>query len=278
MTDRDSLGDRIKSYEAVTTSRKAFKGQPFCIRLDGKAFHTFTRGLKRPYDEGMSNLMVDVTKALVSEFGALVGYTQSDEISLGFYLPADSESLYPFDGRLQKLESLTAAYASVFLNQMLPQHLPNKRVSGAPPVLDSRAFVVPDLQELYHVFLWRQQDAVKNAISMAASAYYSHNALHGKTGEEKQEMLFQKGVNFNDYPFFFKRGTFVKRVKKLITPSAETLQDIPEKYRPTGPVERTIIEAQDIWLSKEPYPVAKLFGIKNWIAEVKKVTLDVEET
>lgn len=254
----DTLGDRLKAYEAVTTNRKAFRGQPFVIRLDGKSFSSFTRGLERPYDPNMSELMILTTRALVSEFGALVGYTQSDEISLGFYLPADSESQYMFDGSFQKLESLTAAYATVIFNAELSNYLPQKL--GSLPVFDSRAFVVPNLQELYHAFLWRQQDATKNAISMAASAYYSHKQLHKKSGDEKQEMLFQKGVNFNDYPAFFKRGTFTQRVKRMVELTPTQLEKIPEARRPTGPVERSSIEAFDIWLSKEEDPVTRLFG------------------
>lgn len=255
----DSLGDRLKAYEAVGTSRKAFRGQPFAIRLDGRSFSKFTKGLERPYDSHMSDLMAQVTADLVDEFGALVGYTQSDEITLGFYLPSDSQSEYCFGGRFQKLESVTAAYASVMFNDYLPTFLPSK--AGQLPVFDSRAFVVPNLQELYHVFLWRQQDAVKNAISMAASAYFSHKRLQGLSGEQKQELLFQEAqVNFNDFPFFFKRGTFLQRVKKFLELTPEQLEKIPENRRPTGPVERSVIESCDIWLTKEEDPVGRLFG------------------
>jgi tRNA(His) guanylyltransferase len=255
----DSLGDRLKSYEAVTTSRKAFRGQPFVIRLDGKSFSSYTRGLQRPYDKRLSDLMVEVTIDLVEEFGALVGYTQSDEITLGFFLPADSESQYMFDGKFQKLESLSAAYATAEFIDQRKTFLPGWKPQVLP-IFDARAFVVPNLQELYHAFLWRQQDAVKNAISMAASAYHSHGALMGKTGDEKQEMLFQKGVNFNDYPSFFKRGTFVQRVKKMVKLTPEQLANIPVQHRPIGPVERTSVEPCDIWLTKEEDPVTRLFG------------------
>jgi tRNA(His) guanylyltransferase len=265
----DTLGDRLKEYESLSTSRKAFRGQPFAVRLDGKAFHTFCRGLKRPYDERLSRLMTRVTEELVSEFGALVGYTQSDEITLGFYLPSGSQSEYPFGGRFQKIESLSAALATSIFTRLLPNFLPEK--VGHVPLFDSRAFTVPNLQELYHVFLWRQQDATKNAISMAAQAYYSHGALMGKNGDEKQEMLFQKGVNFNDYPAFFKRGTFVQRTKKFVTLTPEQLEKIPEKHRPTEPVERSVIEEVDIWLSKEEFPIARLFGVKNFMDTAKDV-------
>jgi tRNA(His) guanylyltransferase len=255
---QDALGDRLKQYEAVTTNRTVFRGQPFAIRLDGRAFHTFARGLHRPYDKRLSDLMVGTTIALVKEFGALVGYTQSDEITLGFYTPSGSMSEYPFGGRLQKLESLAAASCTLHFNAELALFgLGDK--TNQRPLFDARAFAVPNLQELYHVFLWRQQDATKNAISMAAQAYYPHAALLGKSGDEKQEMLFKVGTNFNDYPFFFKRGTFVQKVTKMVEFTPEQLAKIPEKYRPTGPVERSVVEECDIWLTKEEDPVGRLF-------------------
>lgn len=256
----DNLGDRMKSYEAATSSQRAFKGQPFCVRLDGRNFSTFTQGLRRPFDPDMSQLMKDVTHDLVEEFGPLVGYTQSDEITLGFYLPADSQAEYVFDGKFQKIVSLTAAFASTRFMEGMQAYLPQK--VGRWATFDSRAFVVPNLQELYHCFLWRQQDATKNAISMAASAHYSHRELHGKSGDEKQEMLFAKGINFNDSPYFFKRGTFLQRAKKMVTLTPEQLAKIPEAHRPAGPVERTVIEEQDIWLSKTDNPVGRLFGVR----------------
>lgn len=197
--DKDPLGTRIKGYEALTTDRRAFRGQPFAIRLDGKSFSTYTNGLKRPYDERLSNLMIEVTIDLVAEFGALVGYTQSDEITLGFYLPSGSESEYPFGGYFQKLESLTAAYTSAEFIDQRPIYLPGWKETELP-IFDSRAFVVPNLQELYHVFLWRQQDSVKNSITMAAQSVYSHKQLQGKGSAEKQDMLFEKGINYHAYP------------------------------------------------------------------------------
>ena len=256
-TDKTSLGDRMKSYEAPSTSRKAFKGQPLVVRLDGKSFHTFTKGLARPFDQRLSSLMVETTKALVDRFQAKVGYTQSDEITLVWHVECDSSSEYPFDGRFQKMESLLAAFATAVFNQRLAEFLPEK--VGQLPIFDARAFVVPTLTEAYHAVLWRQQDATKNAISMAAQSMFSHKELIGKHGPEMQEMMWRKGVNFNDYPAFFKRGTFVRRVKRTRELTADELQAIPEQFRPTGPVTRSFMEPTDIWLSKQPSPVDTLF-------------------
>ena len=258
-TDKTSLGDRMKAYEAPSTSRKAFKGQPLVVRLDGKSFHTWTKGLKRPYDERLSKIMRRVTIALVERFQPLVGYTQSDEITLVWYHAPHETPEYPFDGRFQKLESLTAAFASVMFNFHVAELLPEK--SAFPAIFDSRAFVVPTIKEAYHAILWRQQDATKNAISMAAHVYFSHKSLQGQDGPTMQERLWsEKGVNFNDYPAFFKRGVFVKRHKVLKTLLPSELERIPEAHRPTGPVERTVVEPMDVWLSKEADPMAILFG------------------
>lgn len=261
-TDKTSLGDRMKSYEALSTSRKAFKGQPLVVRLDGKSFHTFTKGLQRPYDIRLTTLMQLVTTALVDRFQALVGYTQSDEITLVWYVKTDDAKEYPFDGRFQKLESLTAAYATAVFNKELAASIPEK--ADQTPIFDARAFVVPTLREAYHAVLWRQQDATKNAISMAAHAHFSHKSLQGLHGPEMQEKLFaEKGINFNDYPYFFKRGSFVKRVKvfKPIDDDLKAKLVAKGVMVPTAPIERTELQLVDLWLSKEADPVKALFGV-----------------
>jgi len=259
MTDKnDSLGDRMKMYEGVTTARAIFKGQPIVARLDGKSFHTFTRGLPRPYDERLKNLMVATMKELVDRYSAKIGYHQSDEITLIWYVDSDSHQEYPFGGRIQKLESILASTATAFMNKRLSEYLPEKQ--DCMPVFDCRVFTVPNLTEAYNCLVWRQQDCLKNAITMAAQSVYSHKQLHGKSGDEKQEMLFQKGINFNEYPFWFKRGTFLQRKKILRMLTAEELSKIPEQHRPIGPTVRTEIQEMDFWLTKLEDPVETLFG------------------
>lgn len=255
--DSDTFGDRMKSYEAPSTTRIAFKGLPIVARLDGKAFHTFTKGLARPYDTRLSNLMVEITKQLVDRFGADCGYTQSDEITLVWYVDSGSQQEYPFGGRLQKFESLLSSFAGAFINKVLVDYLPEK--ASSLPIFDCRAFVVPNLTEAVNEIVWRQQDCTKNAITMAAYAHYSHKECMNKNGSEKQEMLFAKGINFNDYPYFFKRGTFVRRVKELRTLSDEQLASIPAQHRPTGPVERSFIDIEDIWLTKQDDRIGVIF-------------------
>jgi tRNA(His) guanylyltransferase len=259
-TDKTTLGDRMKSYEEPSTSRKAFKGQPLVARLDGKSFHTFCKGLGRPFDVRLSGLMRDTMLDLVDRFQAKVGYTQSDEITLVWHYPTDSASEFPFNGRFQKIESLTASRATAYFNSRLAAAIPEK--AGLLPTFDCRAFVVPNLTEAYHEILWRQQDATKNAISMAAQSMFSHKSLQGLHGPEMQEKMWkEKGVNFDYYPTFFKRGVFGRRTKVMVTRDMTTadFERIPEKYWPTEPVERTILEAFDCWLAREETPLAVLF-------------------
>ena len=118
------------------------------------------------------------------------------------------------------------------------------------PVFDCRVWTVPTLMEAVNVFMWREWDCTKNSITQAASHYYSHKELHGKNGSEKQEMLFAKGINFNDYPVWFKRGTYVQRQKVFRKFTVEEIDKLPPKHNarinPDLIVERTDIEIIDM--------------------------------
>lgn len=203
-----SIDDRMKFYERLVSDTRLLPLVPVAARIDGRAFHTFCKGLKRPYDERVSKLMSETCKFLVLQTNAKIGYTQSDEISLVWYND-DWKSEIFFDGRVQKMTTQLSALASVFFNRMLPDCLPEK--ADKLPTFDARVWVLPNLVEATNYILWREQDATKNSISMAAQAYFSHNALHGKSGAQKQEMLWQKGINWNDYPDFFKKGVYFAR-------------------------------------------------------------------
>lgn len=244
---KDNLGNRMKEFESQTTSQKLIKGIPIICRLDGRSFSSFTKGLSRPYDERLSNLMLETTKYLVKETNANCGYQQSDEISLVWY-NNDYKSQPLFDGKVFKLTSILSSLATAFFNKNLPFFLPEK--SHFLPVFDARVYNVPTLEEAVNSFIWREMDATKNSISMAASEYYSHKQLMNKNGSEKQEMLFQKGVNWNDYPSFFKRGTYVQRKRVLKPFSTEEIEKLPDKHNarkdPNFMVERWVIDKVDL--------------------------------
>lgn len=226
----DNLGDRMKAYERRETERTFLPMLPIYARIDGRCFSRFTKGMARPYDEQMSGAMVAATKALVEQTHARIGYTQSDEISL-VWLAEDPKSEMLFAGKVQKITSILAALATAAFTRAILSS-PLASFAERMPHFDARAFQLPNKTEAANVILWREQDATKNAISMAAAHFYSHGALHGKSGAEKQEMLFAKGVNFNDYPAFFKRGTFVRRIVAERELSAEEISKIPAKHRP----------------------------------------------
>jgi len=174
--------------------------------------------------------MIETTRYLVQEALPLVGYTQSDEITLAWYEPVNSASSYAFEGRFQKLVSVLAGMASARFTKMVAEHVPSK--SHETPHFDCRVWQVPTLAEATEVFVWREDDAMKNSITMAALSCYTDHEIDGKTAAEKQEMLFQKGINWNDYPPFFKRGTYLQRkvVRRQLT--HEERARIPEAHRP----------------------------------------------
>jgi len=237
----------MKAYENQTCGIRLIPRIPVIARLDGKGFSKFTKGLKRPYDKRLSDLMVETTKYLVKETNANCGYTQSDEITLVFYTDKIESSIY-FDGRLFKMIGDLAAMASVYFNRELGKYLPEK--ADKMPRFDARVYNVPTLEEAVNSFIWREMDATKNSITMAASEYYSHKELMGKNGSEKQEMLFQKGVNWNDYPSFFKRGTYIQRKRVLKPFTNEEIEKLPAKHNarkdPNFMVERWVVDKVDM--------------------------------
>jgi tRNA(His) 5'-end guanylyltransferase len=214
-------------YEGAEAGRRFMPLIPIVARIDGRSFSKFTKGMNRPYDAIMSEMMVDTTKFLVEETGASIGYTQSDEISLAWH-STDLRSQVWFDGRIMKMTSQLAAQATLYFNRLVSFRY--ERFYERMPSFDARVWQVPNRTEAANMFVWREWDATKNSITMAASHYYSHEELQGKNGAEKQEMLFKKGVNWNDYPDFFKRGTYLQRrtVKRAFT--TEELDKLPEKH------------------------------------------------
>jgi len=233
---KDPFGDRMKMYESFQTQQRVMFRLPVCVRLDGKNFSRFTKGLKRPYDEGMSQAMIKMAELLLIETKAKIAYTQSDEITLLFSNGADMDSpkldpksIIAYGGRYFKLMSLLPAKASVYFNKLLPEFLPSK--TDEDPVFDCRVWQVPNLMEAANVLLWRWFDARKNSVAMAAQSVYGHKQLHQKKREDMQAMLLEKGIDWNDYPEFFRTGTFIQRRKVSANLTEEELARIPEKHR-----------------------------------------------
>ena len=244
----DAFGDRMKSYEAETEGPRLDVMKPIYARIDGRSFSKFTRGFERPYDQRMSDAMIETMKGLVERTHARLGYTQSDEISL-VYLAETAESDVLFNGRVLKLTSVLAGLATALFTAAIPEEWRPRM-----PHFDCRVCQMPTRIEAANMFLWRWKDATKNAISMVAQANFSPKQLHGKHGGEMVDMLRAKGVDFDSMPAFFRRGTFGRRVAEWRHLTPEELSVIPEKHRPTGPVQRHKVEA---------FTVEDLFGIED---------------
>lgn len=215
MSDKknDAFGDKVKAFESASAKVVLDESQPMCVRLDGKAFHTFTRGLARPYDQRLSDAMVATMNYLVEKTDARLGYTQSDEITLVYFKTAPHQQTY-FGSRVQKLTSVLASMATAKFNSEVTKNIPEKADLFA--FFDCRVWNVPTLQDAADVFIWRQDDAIKNAVSMAAHAKFSDKKLLGKSSKEKVEMLAEVGIDWHSYPEFFKSGTYAMRKHKLV--------------------------------------------------------------
>lgn len=220
-----SLGERMKGYESCYDIRVPARTYVI-IRLDGKNFSKYTKMFEKPFDDILSNTMDVATMRLCEYLNPKFAYTQSDEISLVFTDIENIESELIFDGKVQKLASISASKITAAFNKTMlrllatfkykPDELMQKITTGdfaeIDAVFDARVFIIPDFREVSNYFIWRQQDCTRNSVSMAASANFSHKVLEGKSSEEKQEMLFkEKGINWNNYATKYKRGVVIKR-------------------------------------------------------------------
>lgn len=209
----DSLGDRMKGYEDVNRNF-LMRRTPTIIRLDGKAFHTWTKGLDRPHDATFIAIMANVTKAVTDSVqGGVFAYCQSDEISI---LLRDYDSLKTdawFGGNIQKMVSIAASVATGHFNRLAADAFEDKPLA----FFDARVFNIPK-EEVVNYFIWRQQDAVRNSIRAVATHYLGHAACHGKDNSEVQDMLMNMDVpvNWNDLPAHLKRGIAYNSLTKNV--------------------------------------------------------------
>lgn len=237
----------MKVYEGITEST-LMPLLPTFARVDGRAFHTFTKGLVRPYDVDFRTAMTNTARRLAQETNAVMVYTQSDEITLAWLSESHKTQIW-FNGRHSKMVSQIAALATLYFYQECLARIPD--YAHKEPSFDARVWQVPNTTEGANVFLWREQDATRNSISSAAQAVFSHKELHGKNTKEQQEMLFQqRGINWNDYPAFFKRGTYIQRVSHTRPFTTEELSKLPEKHEarknPDLLVERSDFEVVEL--------------------------------
>lgn len=235
---QDSLGDRMKLYEKSAMPELLMPLLPTFARLDGKNFHNFCRGFLKPYDERMSECMTQLTLYLVKETNAKMGYTQSDEITLT-WLSEDYKSQIFFNGKPQKMISILSAMTSVYFNAITTLNISETRYRKGDnsALFDCRVWTVPNIVEGANVFVWREQDATRNSIQSSARTYFSHKECENKSCSELQEMLHSKGINWNNYPSYFKRGTYINNIKMRNDNQVETqckeFEQFKETYKDT---------------------------------------------
>lgn len=239
----DPIGDRMKSQYEDRARFYLPRRTYTVLRVDGKSFHTFTRGLARPYCFSLMDAMDKTAKFLCEEIqGARFAYVQSDEISV---LLTDFDKITSsawFDGNVQKMASVAAAFATGAFNEAFI-------VKGKPAFFDARLFTIPDPIEVENYFVWRQQDATRNSISMAAQALYSQKELHGKDCSEQQEMIFRKGVNWNNYVPRAKRGGAVVK---------ETYMDLPRGPQDNGLRTRWALAAPPVFTQERDWLISRV--------------------
>lgn len=243
MPVNDELGKRMKTFYEQIPKAKLMRRTPVIIRIDGKAFHTFTKGFERPFDEILIKTMQETTKYLCENIqGCVLGYTQSDEISLVLVDYQRLESAAWFDYEIQKMCSVAASMATMAFNKFFKEYVDEaykeasfnqafgwegnfvckedylkalkekydvyySRINQA--MFDARVFNIPK-EEVTNCIYWRQLDAARNSVQMVGQANFSHKELHCKTCSNIQDMLMeQKGINWNDFPTYQKRGACV---------------------------------------------------------------------
>lgn len=235
--DKTSLGDRMKMYELRSQSMPVFfKELPVLVRIDGRGFSKWTKGLARPYQPELLRLMQDVAQSVMKNplSECVLAYGQSDEITF-LLRPTPWDRDGQFALKRDKIISLTAAEATRHFNEL--RKMENILVDKPGGVFDARAFQVPTFDEAVNALVWRQQDATRNSIQMLGHTHFSHKRLHGLSCDEIQELLWQEAdINWNNMPVAFKRGWCVTRAPVIMNP--EDMNDIPEMYRPKKSITR----------------------------------------
>ena len=241
MPVHDDLGVRMKTFYEQIPKTKLMRRCPVAIRIDGKAFHTFTRGFQKPFDEVLIKSMQETMKYLCENIqGCVLGYTQSDEITLILVDYKKLTSSAWFDYEVQKICSIAASMATMAFNKLFKKYVNNwwftpfsgksekdfaereklyKTYSSAivkGAMFDARCFNIPK-EEVTNLVYWRQLDASRNSIQMVGQANFSHKELQNKSCNDIQDMLMtQKGINWNDLPTYQKRGSCCVRNKIVI--------------------------------------------------------------
>lgn len=285
MPVHDNLGTRMKTFYEQIPKTKLMRRTPVIIRIDGKAFHTFTRGFKRPFDDVLIKTMQETTKYLCENIqGCVLGYTQSDEISLVLVDYQRFETSAWFDYEIQKMCSISASMSTMAFNKFFSQNVQDygydccydpdnenfgdkvvkgreedyaryeliymKRLHSA--MFDARVFNIPR-EEVCNCIYWRQLDASRNSIQMVGQANFSHKELQNKSCNDIQDMLMtQKCINWNDFPTYQKRGSCVVRNRYISRSYYSTVTGDNREYSL-----RDSSQPESAWIIDKDIPIFK---------------------
>lgn len=227
---RDLLGDRIKRYEGVSNF-KLLPKSPLFIRIDGRAFHTFTRGLNKPFSQILIKCMVHAAQNTAKEMaGFKLAYVQSDEATFMITDTDTFETQGWFDYELSKVVSISASAFTAYFNRYWAEQMTFRDVHEHKPKLamfDSRAFTVP-VEDAPNVFVWRQRDWERNSVQMLARSYFSHKECEGKKIPDLHKMLYNKGISWDNLMPELKHGTFIMPRNDVVRHDKVTYDQIKE--------------------------------------------------
>lgn len=267
---RDDLSNRMKGFYETISKTRLMRRCPVVIRIDGKAFHTYTRGFDRPFDELLAKTMQETSKYLCENImGCMFAYAQSDEISLLLIDYKRLESSAWFDYEVQKMCSVSASMATMAFNRFFFMNIRDSSLKEhtelckaylnvlGKAMFDSRVFNIPK-EEVTNYFYWRQLDATRNSIQMVGQANFSHKELQEKSCNDIQDMLMkQKGINWNDFPTYQRRGSGV--IKEKYRDFTESPEGCAASYE-NNEVESGALRSQ--WIIDKEIPIFKGEGRK----------------
>lgn len=287
MPVHDDLGTRMKTFYESTPKIHLMHRCPVAIRLDGRAFHTFTKGFQKPFDEILMKSMQETMKYLCENIqGCVFGYTQSDEITLILVDYKNLTSTAWFDYDVQKVCSIAASMATIAFNRAFEKNVeaeshvfsdewlddenfnPNyknkelrslwlvhKKAVNKGAMFDARCFNIPK-EEVANLIYWRQLDAMRNSVQAVGQANFSHIKLQGKSCADIKEMLKEKGVDWDSLPFECQRGSccvknaIIVKKEQIIFPSGKKAVVSTVELRDTSKLERA-------WVIDKEIPIFK---------------------
>ncbi len=228
----DPLGDEMKALERASAPEAFPRDLPIYARIDGRGFSRFTRGMKRPFDERMTNAMLRTAVALFKDTGAKAAYVQSDEISL-VWEPTPEVGEHFFGGKPFKMCSVLAGLATAhFTKAILHSEIGLADFADRLPHFDARVVGMPDRRAAAQMVAWRAQDARRNAVTMIAQSRYSHKSLQGVSSTEMRKRLTKDGVTMRSFPEISLNGAFIYSTREMRPLEEKIRMKIPEHKRP----------------------------------------------